>query len=84
MYDEITERVIQVIAKNQHLDVAKVTPESTFEELGIDSLDGLHLLFALEEEFGVDIPDNAGREFTSIQQVVRGIVTLLEKKPVQA
>ena len=79
MHDDITQRVIEVIVKNQHVDLARVTPESTF---GIDSLDGLHLLFALEEEFQVEIPDDAGREFTSVQQAVNGIVVLLDKKPV--
>ena len=82
MHDDITQRVIEVIVKNQHVDLARVTPESTFQELGIDSLDGLHLLFALEEEFQVEIPDDAGREFTSVQQAVNGIVVLLDKKPV--
>ena len=80
MTDEITQRVIQTIAKNQHLADGAVTAESTFQELGIDSLDGLHILFALEEEFGIDIPDDAGREFISIAQASEGIRTLLARK----
>ena len=84
MNEETTQRVIQVIAKNQHLDPAMIQAESTFLELGIDSLDGLHILFALEEEFGIDIPDDAARNFTSIQGGVEGVLALLAKKSVQA
>jgi len=84
MHEEITRRVIQVIAKNQHLDPAGIEPESTFLQLGIDSLDGLHLLFALEEEFGIDIPDDVARGFTSIQGGVECVLALMAMKPAQA
>jgi acyl carrier protein len=84
MHEDITQRVIEVIAKNQHLDPSAIQADSTFEQLGIDSLDGLHILFAIEEEFGVDIPDDIAREFVSIQQAVRQVVLLLERKPVGA
>ena len=80
MSDDITTRVIQRIAKNQHIEPETVKEASTFQELGIDSLDGLHILFELEEEFGVDIPDDAGREFVSIAQAAEGIRTLLARK----
>jgi acyl carrier protein len=80
MTDEIAERVIDVIAKNQHIEPAIIQPESTFKELGIDSLDGLQILFGLEEEFGVDIPDDAGKQFDSVGKVTQGIRLLLERK----
>ena len=77
---DLTARVIQVVAKSQHMDAAAIKPESTFTELGIDSLDGLQILFALEEEFGVNIPDDAGKEFNSIGKVSEGIRLLLDAK----
>ncbi len=80
MTDEITERVIQVIAKNQHIEAVAIQPESTFQELGIDSLDGLQILFGLEEEFNVDIPDDAGKQFDSVGKVAQGIRLLLERQ----
>jgi acyl carrier protein len=84
MAEDITQRVINVIAKNQHIDPSTVHAASTFEELGIDSLDGLQILFALEEEFDIDIPDDAGKEFRSVAQVVEGVGMLLEKKQAAA
>ena len=80
MTDEVTARVISVIAKRQRIGVETITPQSTFVELNIDSLDGLQLIFELEEEFGVDIPDDAAKEFKSVAEVARGLETLILKK----
>ena len=82
MEDNITGRVLAVIAKTQHIAVEAVKPESTFEELKIDSLDGLQIVFALEAEFDVSIPDDEARRLTSVAQVVSGITSLLALKPV--
>ncbi len=80
MRDETTARVIAVIAKSQRIGPETITPESTFVDLNIDSLDGLQLVFALEEEFGVDIPDDAAKEFKSVGEVVQGLEMVLAKK----
>ena len=82
--NEITERVLDVIAKTQHLELEKVTAYSTFAELNIDSLDGLQIMFALEEEFGITIPDDAAKKFTSVQQAIDGISSLLTAKGTKA
>lgn len=51
----IFEKVAAIIADNKDLDVASIKPESTFEELGFDSLDTVELVMAFEEEFGIAI-----------------------------
>ena len=80
MDETITGRVLTVIAKTQHISLETVTSESTFEELKIDSLDGLQIVFALEDEFDVNIPDDEARNLTSVAQVVTGITSLLAAK----
>ena len=80
MPDDIAARVCRVIAKTQHLPPETVTIEKTFEELKIDSLDGINILFALEGEFDIDIPDEAAREVKSIRQMAEGIQKLLALK----
>ncbi len=80
MAESTTERVVRVIAQTQKIPIEGVGTESTFQQLGIDSLDGLNILFALEEEFGVAIPDDAGKQFASVSQVVEGIELLLARK----
>ena len=80
MSDELISRVTGVIAKTQHIPSETVTIDSTFEELKIDSLDGINILFALESEFDLDIPDDAARQIRSVRQMVEGIQTLLAAK----
>ena len=67
---DVSQKVIEIIAREQHLDVTKITMDSTFAELGIDSLDGVNILFALEEEFKLDIPDTVAQNMKSVRQVV--------------
>jgi acyl carrier protein len=80
MPDELIGRVTGVIAKTQHIPAETVTIDSTFEELKIDSLDGINILFALESEFDLDIPDDSAKQIRSVRQMVEGIETLLAAK----
>ena len=77
MPENVANRVIRVITKTQKLADGRVTESSTFKELGIDSLDGLNILFAIEEEFGLNVPDDAAMEFKSVPEVVAGVERLL-------
>jgi len=52
------DRVKEIIAKELEVELKQLTPEAKFiEDLGADSLDIVELVMALEEEFGIDIPD---------------------------
>lgn len=77
MSNDLTERVIAVIAATQRIPREKISPESTFEELGLDSLDSVNILFALEEEFKIGIPDDDAQEIRGVKQMVKGIEKLL-------
>ena len=55
--DDMQSRVIKSIAKEVRLDPKLLTPTANFDELGIDSLDMVNIVFALEDEFGLQIPD---------------------------
>jgi acyl carrier protein len=84
MNEDLVARVTGVIAKSQHIPPESVTIDSTFEDLKIDSLDGINILFALEGEFDVDIPDDAAKQIHSVRQAAEGIEKLLaSKQPVQ-
>jgi acyl carrier protein len=72
--------VIKVIAKTQRIPLETVSIDSTFEELKIDSLDGINLIFALESEFNVDIPDEEARTIRSVRRMAEGIALLLAQK----
>ena len=78
-HEELTERVIKIISETQHLALDKIQPESSFQELGIDSLDGINILFAVENEFNINIPDDAAQTIRSVRDMVDGIAKLLEQ-----
>jgi acyl carrier protein len=80
MEDELSQRVIQVMAATQHLAVEKITIDSSFQELGIDSLDGINILFALESEFDINIPDDAAKEIRTVREMVEGVRQLVAAK----
>src|ERR1700728_2382722 len=80
MSEDLKARVLKVIAKTQRIPLETVTIDSTFEDLKIDSLDGINLIFALESEFNVDIPDDDARAIRSVRQMALGIAQLLAQK----
>jgi acyl carrier protein len=77
---DVFERVRKVIAKHMRVPPETITPESTFAELGIDSLDGVNLLFEIEDEFDISIEDEQARSISSIPEMVAGIEKLLAAK----
>jgi acyl carrier protein len=78
MSEELTKKVIQIIADTQRMPVDKITPDSTFQELGIDSLDGINILFALENEFNINIPDDAAQTIRSVREMIEGVQKLID------
>jgi acyl carrier protein len=76
----LTSKVIAVIAKSQRIPVEGITIDSTFEELKIDSLDGINIVFELENQFDISIPDEGAQNLRSIRETVEGIAKLLEQK----
>jgi acyl carrier protein len=82
MSDQLTARVIQVIAKTQHLPLESISIDKTFAELKIDSLDGMNILFAVESEFDITIPDEQAARIKSVSEMVHGIEKLVAAKAV--
>ena len=75
--DDLTQDVIAVIAREQRLPAESISPDATFEQLKIDSLDGVNIVFALEEKYNLTIPDEVAREMKSVRQVVDALRTQL-------
>lgn len=77
MSEDILRRVIRVIAETQRISEDGITAESTFEELKIDSLDGLNIVFAIENEFNVNVPDDAAKSIRTVGDMAVGVEKLL-------
>lgn len=75
--DGIQERVLKVIALTKRLPRESVSPDSSFESLGIDSLDRLNILFDLESEFDIQINDEEAKQVETIPQMVAGVRQLV-------
>lgn len=84
MAESIQDRVLRVIATTRRVPLETVRPNSTFEELGIDSLDRLNILFELEGEFDIQIDDEQAKQVSSLQQMIEGITTLVAAKSASA
>jgi len=78
----VQQEVIAAIAAAKKIPPDRISLDSTFEELGVDSLDSLTILFALEERFDISIPDEAAREMRAVREVVRGLELMLSARTV--
>ena len=68
------ERVIDIVAEQLGVDKEKVTPETSFvNDLGADSLDTVELVMELEEEFDINIPDDAAEKIQTVGQAIEFI-----------
>ena len=61
--------VIEIVAEIADLPVEEVAPDATLEELGIDSLNGLRIVAAVEKRFGVNIPDEEIGKIRTMPQI---------------
>jgi len=77
MPDDIERKVIELIARKKKLAPATVTLDSTFEQLGVDSLDAADLLFTFEDDFKIVVPDEVATSMKNVRQVVDGVRQLL-------
>ncbi|MDD3288719.1 MAG: acyl carrier protein [Alphaproteobacteria bacterium] len=68
---DIAERVKKIVVEHLGVDAAKVTDSASFiDDLGADSLDTVELVMAFEEEFGVEIPDDAAEKIVKVKDAV--------------
>jgi acyl carrier protein len=78
--DEVATRTIELIAKHRKLAPDRVTLDSTFADLGIDSLDAMDLLFQFEDAFGIEIPNDIAQQMRNVRQVVEALRAGLAQK----
>lgn len=68
--DDVLTRVLEVVKNFEKVDAAKVSPESNFvNDLGLDSLDVVEIVMALEQEFVLDIPDHDAEKFSQFRML---------------
>jgi acyl carrier protein len=71
---DVAERVKKIVVEHLNVDAEKVTDNASFiEDLGADSLDTVELVMAFEEEFGIEIPDDAAESIVTVGDAVKFI-----------
>ncbi len=75
----VEDKIKSIIAEQLGVKIEEVKPEASFiDDLGADSLDTVELIMALEEEFGIEIPDEDAEKMTTVGDAIKYIQ---EKKP---
>lgn len=80
MSDDLIQRVLESIATSKRIPLETVTIDSSFEQLNIDSMDAVEILFALENEFDINIPDEEVRSVRNVRQMCEGVEKLVAAK----
>ena len=78
--EDVAARVLRIIAETQRIPEDSFTADSTFEEMNVDSLDGINIVFAVEGEFEINVPDEAVKELRGVRDVINGVEELLAQK----
>ena len=71
---DIAERVKKIVVEHLGVEEGKVTDQASFiDDLGADSLDTVELVLAFEEEFGIEIPDDAAEKILTVEDAIKFI-----------
>ncbi len=70
-------QVCSIVARMQRIPEELVTIDKTFEDLNLDSLDGINLVFEIENAFEIQVPDEAARQIRTVRELVDGVDGLL-------
>lgn len=77
----VADKVKSIIAEQLGVKVEEVTPTASFiDDLGADSLDTVELVMALEEEFGIEIPDEDAEKITTVGDAIKYIEDKTQNK----
>ena len=86
MTDDVSKRVTQIIAEQAMLDPEVIKPETTLDDLGLDSLALVEVVFGIEEAFDISVPFNANEptassfDISKVAHIVAGVKLLIAAK----
>jgi len=86
---DVTSGVLEIITKKKRVDKPTVELSDRLEDLGLESLDAVEMIFDLEEKFDIEIPYNANTnnprtEFDTVAAVVKAVQAIVDKKESKA
>jgi acyl carrier protein len=84
--DDIADRVVRIIAEQALVDPAEIRLDTTLDDLGLDSLALIEVVFGIEEEFDVSVPFNANEreisefDISTVGHIIAGVKKLIVAK----
>ena len=78
--EELRERAFRAIRRGGFASEVQFSPDATLEEIGLDSLDSINIVFALEQEFGVEVPVEGINRSQSVNQILAMLGTLVSQQ----
>jgi len=75
---EVERKLIEIVRKEKQIPEDQLKPEATLAEAGIDSLDALTILFAIEEDFKISIPDDRARGMKTFGDMTNAVLAELK------
>lgn len=79
--NNIAQSVIDIIAKETSIPPEKISLDSTLQEMDVHSLDGIQIIFAIEDLFNIDIPESEAQHATgTVRQLIDGVERLVAAK----
>jgi len=80
MDQELASKVIGIVAAIKRVPPETIRADAAFDELGIDSLDKINILFELENEFDVDVPDEQARSIRSVDEMIARLEEYVQQR----
>ena len=80
---DVTNDVVDIIAKKKRVEKPTVEMSDRLEDLGLESIDAVEMIFDIEEKFDIQIPVNANNprtEFDTVEQVVKAVQQLVDEQ----
>jgi len=80
---DVTKDVVDIIAKKKRTEKPTVEMTDRLEDLGLESIDAVEMIFDIEEKFDIQIPVNANNprtEFDTVEQVVKAVQQLVDEQ----
>lgn len=82
MKEEIFKKVRELIASNNHLPPETITMDSSFEDLNMDSLDGLTLVNDLENTYNITLTNEEAAKISTVRQAVESLEIFISQKQI--
>ena len=82
--DEVQEKIFDIIAKERRLDRSTLTLETRLEDINVESVDLVEIIFAIEDEFDIDVPQEEDAfQLETMGDIVTGVQRLIAEKQAQ-